>query len=310
MTRQVVIPSEVRQRAVAAGDVGRRWLDALPGLVAGLERDWDITVGDALHGGSAGLVARAVNAAGEAVVLKLGSPAHDNFVNEVAVLRIAAGRGYANLLNHDGPRRAILLELLGPKLHDLGLPVPSRIEIICEILRQAWRPASDPTGFQSGAQKARHLASLIAKRRQQLGEPCSERVVAQSMAFATERESAFDPARSVLLHGDAHDHNALQTLDGVGFKFVDPDPLFGERAYDVGISMRSWTDELLAGDPARDGIDRCTQLADLTGEPPRAIWQWGFLERVSSGLFLLVLGRLEEGRRMLAVAETWIGVSA
>lgn len=310
MTRQVVIPLEVRQRAVAAGEVGCRWLDALPDLVTGLERDWGVTVGDALHGGSAGLVLQAANAAGEAVVLKLGSPAHDSFSNEVAVLGVAAGHGYANLLRYDEPRRAILLELLGPKLHELGLPISSRIEIICEILRQAWPPATDPAGFPSGAQKARHLASSIAKWRPQLGEPCSDRVIAQAMALATDRESAFDPARSVLLHGDAHDHNALQTLDGGGFKFVDPDPLFGERAYDIAISMRSWTDELLAGDPVRLGLERCTQLADLTGESPRAIWQWGFLERVSTGLFLMVLGRFEEGRRMLAVAETWVGVGA
>jgi streptomycin 6-kinase len=265
MTRQIVISVEVRQRAVAAGDVGYRWPDALPDLVTGLERDWGITVGDALHGGSAGLVARAINAAGEPVVLKLGSPAHDNF-------SIAAGRGYANLLNYDEPRRAILLEFLGPILHELGLPIPRRIEIICETLRQAWQPASDhPAGFQSGAQKARHLASLIAKWHPQLGEPRSRRVVAQAMAFATDRESAFDPAQAVLLHGDAHDHNALQTLDGVGFKFVDPDPLFGERAYDVAISLRSWSDELLAGDPVGHGLDRCAQLADLSDELPGAI---------------------------------------
>jgi streptomycin 6-kinase len=310
MTRHIVLPVEVRQRAVAAGDAGRRWLDAVPDLVAGLERDWGITVGEALRGGSAALVARAVTAAGEAVVFKLGSPGYDDFADEVAVLRIAAGRGYANLLNYDAPRRAILLERLGPMLHDLGLPIPRRIEIICETLRQAWPPSADPAGFQSGAQKARQLAASIAKWRPQLGEPCSGRVVAQAMAFAADRESAFDPARAVILHGDAHDHNALQTLDGVGFKFVDPDPLFGERAYDIAISMRSWTDELLAGDPVRLGLDRCTQLADLTGEPASAIWQWGFLERVSSGLFLMVLGRFEEGRRMLAVAESWVGVAA
>jgi streptomycin 6-kinase len=308
MNRQVVIPAEVRQRAVAAGDVGRRWLDAVPDLVAGLERDWGITVGEPLHGGSAGLVARAIDAAGETVVLKLGSPANDNFASEVAVLRIAAGRGYADLLKYDAPRRAILLELLGPKLHELGFPISRRIEIIWETLREAWPPASNPAGIQSGAQRARHLAGLIADWRERLGEPCSGRLVAQAMAFATERESAFDPARAVLLHGDAHDHNALQTLDGAGFKFVDPDPLFGERAYDIATSMRSWTDELLAGDPVRLGLDRCTQLADLSGESPRAIWQWGLLERVSTGLFLMFLGRFEEGRRMLAVAETWVGL--
>jgi streptomycin 6-kinase len=301
---------EVQQRALAAGEVGRRWLDDLPELIAGLERTWGLTLGDPLHGGSAGLVARAINAAGEEVVLKLSSPVHDSFANEVAILRMAAGRGYANLLSYDAPRRAILLESLGPKLHELGLPISRRIEIVCETLRQAWLPAPDAAGFRSAAQKARHLAGSIVSWRRQLGEPCSSRVVAQALAFARERESAFDPARAVLLHGDAHDYNALQTLDGAGFKFVDPDPLLGERAYDIAISMRSWTDELLAGDPLRLGLDRCTQLADLTGEGPGAIWQWGFLERVSTGHFLMVLGRFEEGRRMLAVAEAWVGVGA
>lgn len=35
-----------------------------------------------------------------------------------------------------------------------------------------------------------------------------------------------------------------------------------------------------------------------------------FLERISMGLYLMILGRLEEGRRMLAVAEAWVGVGA
>lgn len=65
--------------------MGCRWLDGLPDLVTGLERDWGIAVGDLLPGGSAGLVVRAINAAGEAVLRKLGSPAHDNFANQVAV---------------------------------------------------------------------------------------------------------------------------------------------------------------------------------------------------------------------------------
>jgi streptomycin 6-kinase len=242
------------------------------------------------------------------VVFKLGSPGYDDFASEVAVLRLAAGRGYAKLLRYDEPRRAILLERLGPMLHDLGLPIPRRIERICETLRQAWRPLADPSGFQSGAEKARGLAASILEWQARFSAPCPDAVIDQALAFASARASAFDPALSVLLHGDAHDHNALQTRDGAGFKFVDPDPFFGERAYDLAISLRSWTDELLAGDPVRLGLDRCAQLADLTGEAPGPIWEWGFLERVSTCLYLMVLGRAEEGRRMLAVAETWVGV--
>ncbi len=277
MPRELALPVEVRQRAVAAGEAGHRWLHAVPQLVAELERDWDITVGEPLSGGSAALVAHAVTGAGEPVVFKLGSPGYDAFASEVAVLSIADGRGYAKLLRQDEPRRAILLERLGRMLHAVGPPITRRIEIICETLREAWRPLADPAAFQSGAEKARSLADMITAWQAELGGPCSPRVVDQALAFAAERESAFDPARAVLLHGDSHDQNALERLDGGGFKFVDPDPFFGERAYDLSISLRSWTDELLAGDPVRLGLDRCTQLADLMGEAPRPIWQWGFV---------------------------------
>jgi streptomycin 6-kinase len=43
----------------------------------------------------------------------------------------------------------------------------------------------------------------------------------------------------------------------------------------------------------------------LTGEDPDAIWQWGFIERVSTGLLLLHTGGEAEGRDFLRVAEAW-----
>jgi streptomycin 6-kinase len=68
--------------------------------------------------------------------------------------------------------------------------------------------------------------------------------------------------------------------------------------------MREWTDELLAGDPLRLGVARCRRLATLTGVAEEPIWQWGFIERVSTALLCLHVG-LEGGREMLAVAERW-----
>jgi hypothetical protein len=38
--------------------------------------------------------------------------------------------------------------------------------------------------------------------------------VAQALAFAEDREAAFDSAASVLVHGDAHDANAVQAIEG------------------------------------------------------------------------------------------------
>ncbi len=39
-SRAVDVPAAVRQKAVARGTEGRRWLDRLGRLIDGLERDW------------------------------------------------------------------------------------------------------------------------------------------------------------------------------------------------------------------------------------------------------------------------------
>ena len=44
------------------------------------------------------------------------------------------------------------------------------------------------------------------------------------------------------------------------------------------------------------------QLAALTGTDAQAIWEWGFVERVSSGLLLMQLGH-EEGELYLSIAD-------
>ena len=84
--------------------------------------------------------------------------------------------------------------------------------------------------------------------------------------------------RAVLVHGDVHQLNALQN-DG-GFKLIDPDGLLAEAEYDLGVLMRGDPVELLAGDP----VDRARWLAARTGLDLVAIWEWGVVERLSTGL--------------------------
>jgi streptomycin 6-kinase len=130
-------------------------------------------------------------------------------------------------------------------------------------------------------------------------------VVEQALSLAATRGAAFDPDGAVLVHGDAHAANTLRAPGGAGFKLVDPDGLFAERAYDLAVPMREWSRELLAGDPVRLGRARCAELARLGGVDPRPVWEWGFVERVSTGLLALQVGREQLGREMLAVAEAF-----
>ena len=68
--------------------------------------------------------------------------------------------------------------------------------------------------------------------------------------------------------------------------------------------MRESHEELLAGDPLALGLARAHRLSDLTGVPVEPIWQWGSIERVSTGLYCLTLGE-EQGHPFLAVADRW-----
>src|SRR5947209_13000550 len=199
----------------------------------------------------------------------------------------------------------MLLERLGPLLAELGLPIDQQIQVICATLEQAWMPL--PPGLQlvTGAEKASALASYIKKVWSKLGRPCSEKAFAAALRFAKVRRDIFDPATAVFAHGDAHAWNTLQVPNTHGFKFVDPDGLFIERAHDLSISMREWSAELLAGDPVALGRQRCTLLSRLTGVEDEAIWQWGFIERLVNGLLYKEIGPEENAAEFLAVAEAW-----
>lgn len=66
------------------------------------------------------------------------------------------------------------------------------------------------------------------------------------------RERSHDDERSVLVHGDVHQWNALRADDDVtdGFKLVDPDGLLAEAEYDLGVILSDDPVELRsAGDP-------------------------------------------------------------
>src|SRR5262249_28590520 len=136
-----------------------------------------------------------------------------------------------------------------------------------------------------------------------LGRPCNERTIGLALRYATERAAAFDRSTAVLVHGDAHSWNTLEAGDG-RFKLIDPEGLISEPAHDLAIPMRELNEELLAGDTAALGHARARRLSNLTGVEVEPIWQWGFIERVSTGLFLMQLDS-SSGHDFLAIADAW-----
>ena len=306
------LPAVVVRRAEDSGERGIRWLDELDGVVAALESLWRIKVGAVLSGGTHGLAADAVGWDGERYVLKIdipGDPEDDEFFRSIRVFSAAGGRGYARLIACDEKRQACLLERLGAPLSKLGLPLEEQLAIICRTLEETWRIPAAGMKLPTGADSVQWFRTFLAAENQRLGRPCGTAVLDQASAFLASREQRLDPSGYVLVHGDAHAANTLEDRTRTGcFKFIDPDGLVYEKAYDLGVLMREWT-EAYQPDPLARGLERCRYLHRLTGVNQRGIWEWGFLQCVSTGLVLWMADR-PAAQRLLSVAQAWCGATA
>jgi streptomycin 6-kinase len=291
----IQVPEVVRRKAFAVG--AGLWLDDLPLLVASVEQEWGIAVGDAYSDSTEAFVAKATCQDGTAAVLKLIVPrGGDAAENEIAVLRLTGGEGCVRLLRHEAGRGALLLERLGRSLYQLAPPIHRRHEILCSTAARVWRSAPG-CGLPTGAEKSRWLADFITATWEELDHPCSERAIDYAIACAERRADAHRDERAVLVHGDVHQRNALDAPDG--FRLIDPDGLLAEPEYDLGIIMREDPLDVLDNDPQ----DRARWLAARTGLDATSIWEWGAVERVSTGLLGTKVGLQAVSRQMLAVAD-------
>jgi streptomycin 6-kinase len=289
------VPVVVRNKAHAVGAEG--WLDGLPQLVAGLEHDWSLTVGRAFTDATEAFVSEATLSDGTPAVLKLVMPRDgDACQSEATVLRLTDGSGCARLLREDLARGALLIERLGRSLHELSLPLERRLAILSDTAAQVWRPAPD-CGLPTGAVKARCLIEFIVSAWEKLDRPCSERAVQHAVDCAERRIAAHDDERAVLVHGDVHQWNTIEAGDG--FKLIDPDGLLAEAEYDLGVMMREDPLDLL---PGREH-ERAAWLAARSGLDAESVWEWGVVERVSTGLLGIQVDLQPMGSEMLAVAD-------
>ena len=295
------IPEALRTHVRVAG--ADAWLRDLPALVADLERAWSMTVGRTLEGGHEAFVAEATLADGTSAVLKILVPRSDDVRHEITALRLAGGEGCAQLYQADEGAAAMLIERLGRMLADLDIALEQRLRIMCDAAARVWRPAPD-SGLPTGAAKGRWLVDYITRTWEEAGRPCSERAVAYAIECAERRIAAHDEARAVLVHGDVHQWNTLEAGDG--FKLIDPDGLLAEPEYDLGVLLRGDPVELMQGDPT----ERARWLADRTGLDATAAWEWGAVERVSSGLTCYRLEMQAEARQFLDAAEYVTAVDA
>jgi streptomycin 6-kinase len=276
-------------------DRNESWLDELPGVVDSLAEQWSLMVGSSLAGGHAALVVAVTLGDGTPAVLKIGVPRRD-IVREATVLHLADGVGCAKLLGEDAGRRALLLERLGAPMSDTVADPVSRHNLLCDVAVRLWRPVGPDVDLPTGAQLAEQYADRLPQLWEQAGRPCSPATVADALDCVDRRRRAHEDRSAVLVHGDIHEMNALQAGDG-SYKLIDPAGLRAEPACDLGTIVRCTPD---LGD---DLWARTVQLASRAGVDATAIWEWGTIHRVVSGVYACSIGFQPFGDLLLAEAD-------
>lgn len=280
------LPDIVRAKAVAAPG-GETWLRDLADRITDHCDRWELLVEEPLTGGTSAWVGRVRRGDGTPAVLKLPVPDPRN-ARTTAALLAADGDGFVRVLAHDGDD--LLLEHRPTPLDRSGLPPEEQLRVLAELLPRIWRAGAEPVD------KAAGLRDLLLAT-----DP--DPVVERALEFAHRRSAQFRADDAMTLHGDAAPNNVLLGPDGRAV-FIDPDVFTGDPAYDVGVGLRDWSSTLLeARDPA--GVLRtwCRDAAHRTGQDAQAVWEWAYLERVTTGVYARSLGAVDLAEPFLETAR-------
>ncbi|HKD89286.1 MAG TPA: aminoglycoside phosphotransferase family protein [Streptosporangiaceae bacterium] len=264
-------------------------------MVDSLAQEWSLLIGSSFSGGHGALVVDVTLADGTSAVLKISVPGRD-VGQEAMALRLANGTGCARLLREDVAQQALLLERLGAPMYDIVADPVSRHNLLCEVAVRLWRPIGPDIDLPTGAKLAEQYADRLPRLWERMGRPCSPATVADALDCMNRRRLAHDDRYAVLVHGDLHEMNALQASDG-SYKLIDPVGLRAEPACDLGTIVRCNPD---LGD---DLWARTERLASRTGVEATAIWEWGTIHRVVSGLYACSVGFQPFGDLLLAEAD-------
>ncbi len=269
---------------------------------------WDLALGE-IYGAGVGPPVLSVTAdattAGRPAALKLGwGP---DFDQQVAVLRASNGNGYVRVLDEDAEQSAVLLERLGQPLSRSGLTPIEQCDVLVDLLQAAW---SNPhlanlPGIQA-VDKAAGLRQILAAEGHRAEAHTAEAADLLATADAVAATLTARGTRPVVVHGDPHPQNALARADG--WALIDPDGFGSDAAYDLGVIARGWADEICAADDGAAWLRTlCQHMGQRCDIDPSLIFDWAFVERVTTGLWLAKFGQPDAADYLRTAVELLSG---
>lgn len=293
------------------GRAGEEWLAELPATLERMLEKWGLTPDRVVSpGGRSSLVMLVRQADGTPAALKLLAPyvyaARERTEREGAALARWGGRGAVRLLRSDAAEGALLLERLHGEMSLRSLPEARATLEAASAARRLWIPAEGDDGAVPGADHLRTVAEHTAASCEFLRSPATPEGVRPIRDEALELRDALlrDPPEQVLLHGDFRQGAVLAAdADRAPWLAAGPDPLLGERTYDLARLVRDRLHDLVASPGAASATRRrLNKLADSLDVDRERLRGWSLYRAVESGVRHMSSGNREDGELLLEFA--------
>ncbi|MYY05473.1 MULTISPECIES: aminoglycoside phosphotransferase family protein [unclassified Streptomyces] len=255
----------------------------------------------AAPGGRSSLVLLVRGSDGTPAALKL-APSGAAPALEAAALAHWDGWGAVRLLDPaDGARPvegALLLERLHPEMSLRSLPEAKALLEAAGTVRRLWVQPPAGHSFETVAERTGRRTD--AMRAAAAADPALEPLV--TAALAARDELVAHSPETLLLHGNFRQSKVLAG-ERAPWLTVGPEPLVGERAYDLARLVRDRVEDLIASPAgATTARRRVKKLADSLDVDQQRLHGWTLFRAVESGTRALTAGRRQEGEVTLEFA--------
>jgi streptomycin 6-kinase len=190
----------------------------------------------------------------------------------------------------------LLLERLHTEVSLRSLPEAKALLEAAGTVRRLWVAPPEGHGFESVASRTARQAGAMRAVRD------TETAALVSAALDARDELLADAPEELLLHGNFRQGKVLAG-DRAPWLAVGPEPLVGERAYDLARLVRDRVEDLVAAASGpTSGRRRVNKLADSLDVDRERLRGWTLFRAVESGTRALAAGRRQDGELLLEFA--------
>ncbi|MFE0193827.1 aminoglycoside phosphotransferase family protein [Streptomyces sp. NPDC058989] len=299
-------PIEPPQRLVSSlsGDPdspAQRWLRTLPTLVQQRLDAWELTL-ERVHapGGRGSLLALVRQQDGTPAALKFPVPGRRS-AHEAAALEIWDGWGAVRLLRSDEESGALLLERLQSAVSLRSLPEAKALLEAAGTVRRLWVAPGTDHPFETLAGRAEEAAEALrtAGALTRSAGPLVEEAQELGRALPAGSDERF------LLHG-AFRQGKVLAGERAPWLAIGPDPVVGERAYDLAALVLDRFEDVMAGSGAAAAVRRrVAKLADSLEVDRERLRHWTLYRAVDAGVREAAVGDRRRGELLLEFAA-WL----